>query len=54
MRELTYMIARHPAWLPYYVLYSGAKIAGTLLAHMADVMPRWLVRRVSLHRYYWN
>lgn len=54
MRELRYMLTRHPAWLPYYVLYCGAKVAGTLLAHMAEVMPRWLVRRVSLHRYYWT
>ena len=54
LREFRHMLARHPLWLPYYALYSGAKIVGTLLAHAADVMPRWMARRFSLHRYYWT
>lgn len=53
-REFLWMARRHPLWLPYYVLYTGAKAAGTLAAHFADRMPRSWARRCSLHRYYWS
>ncbi len=52
-REIWFMISRYPLWLPYYAVYNGAKILGTLLAHAADWLPRSVARRFSLHRYYW-
>jgi rhamnosyltransferase len=53
-RELRHMIKRHPEWLPYYVAYTTTKILATLAAHAAPVLPRWLLRRISLHAYYWK
>lgn len=53
-REFAWMVRHHPHWLPYYVLYNGAKVAGTLAAHYAERMPRSWARRCSLHRYYWD
>ena len=52
--ETVFMITHHPFWLPYYLLYNLAKIAGTLLAHVGDRLPLWLLRRVSLHSYHWE
>jgi rhamnosyltransferase len=52
--ELAYIVRHAPLWLPYYVLYTGAKTLGTLLAHVGDHLPRWLLKKVSLHSYYWN
>lgn len=52
--EVLYMIRHAPMWLPYYILYTGAKTLGTLLAHVGDRLPRWLLKRISLHRYYWE
>lgn len=52
--EMTFMATHHPFWLPYYLLYNLAKIAGTLLAHVGDRLPLWMLRRVSLHSYHWE
>jgi len=52
-RELVYM-ARRPAKLPYYLLYTLAKTSGTLLGHCAGWMPASLARRLSFHRYHWS
>ncbi|MDA0989638.1 MAG: glycosyltransferase family 2 protein, partial [Verrucomicrobia bacterium] len=52
--EVVFMLRDHPRWLPYYVLYTGAKTAGTLASHLADRLPRRLVRRLSLHPDYWG
>ncbi len=53
-RELRFMLLRYPLWLPYYAVYNGAKIVGTLLAHLAESLPRPVVRQLSLHRYHWR
>jgi rhamnosyltransferase len=53
-REFRHMARRHPAWLPYYALYTCAKTAGTLAGHFAERMPRRVARRLSLHRYHWE
>lgn len=53
-RELGFMIKKYPLWLPYYFIYTAAKVLGALLAHFGDQLPKWLVRRVSLHAYYWD
>lgn len=52
--EAMYVLTRHPFWIPYYVCYTAAKSAGTLLGHFADRLPRWVLRRVSLHAYHWQ
>lgn len=52
--EFLYILRTAPQWLPYYLLYTGAKTLGTLLAHAGDRLPRWVLKRVSLHSYYWD
>lgn len=53
-QEVGYMARRHARWLPYYGLYSLAKIGGSLAAHVTDWLPTRLVRAISLHRYHWD
>ena len=53
-REFLHMLRHHPAWLPYYLLYTAAKAGGTLAGHFAERMPRRLARACSLHRYHWD
>ncbi len=52
--ELRYIAKTAPSWLPYYVLYTGAKALGTMLAHVGERIPRWLLKKISLHSYYWD
>lgn len=54
LREIGFMVRRHPLWLPYYFLYTATKTAATLTAHIGDHLPGWVLRRISLHRYYWR
>jgi len=54
LEELRYMVRNHPLSLPYYFLYNLAKIGGTFAAHVADRLPRRVVRAMSLHRYHWE
>jgi rhamnosyltransferase len=53
-REMRYMVRHHPLHLPYYFLYTCCKAIGTVAGHFADRMPRWMVQRLSLHRYHWQ
>ena len=52
--ETVYVAQTKPLWLPYYFLYTLAKTSGTIASHFAERMPRWLLRRVSLHAYHWK
>ena len=52
--EVRHMVRNHPLSLPYYFLYNLAKIGGSLAAHVADRLPRRVVRAMSLHRYHWE
>ena len=52
-REFGYVARAAPRWLPYYVLYTLAKTAGTVAGHFAHRLPRPLLRRLSLHSYHW-
>ena len=54
MREMRHMVVRHPRRIPYYFLYTVAKTAGTVMGHFAPVLPRFLLRRLSLHSYHWK
>lgn len=53
-RELLFMVRNHPLTLPYYFFYNLAKTAGTIAGHMAPVMPKWILRKASLHSYHWK
>ncbi len=53
-KESLFIMRKHPFFLPYYFLYTLAKCAGTFLGHYAERMPRWLVRKLSLHSYHWQ
>lgn len=52
--EMLYVLRHAPLWLPYYGLYTASKTLGTLLAHVGDRLPYWLLKRVSLHSYHWE
>jgi rhamnosyltransferase len=52
--EAGHILRHHPAHLPRYALYTVMKTAGTVAGHFAPRMPRWLLRRLSLHRYHWE
>ena len=54
LRELAYIARNYPCYLLHYMLYNIAKASGTVAAHFADRMPRWMARKCSLHRYYWK
>jgi rhamnosyltransferase len=51
--EVGYILKNHPAYFPYYCLYTLAKTGGTVAGHFATRMPRPLVKRLSLHSYHW-
>lgn len=53
-QETGYMLRHHPLYVPYYCLYTLAKMAGVFCSHFADRMPLCLARACSLHRYYWD
>lgn len=53
-QEVGYMLRHFPRWLPYYALYSLAKVGGSLCAHVTEWLPRRLLRALSLHRYHWE
>jgi len=53
LAEVWYMTRNHPLSLPRYFFYNIAKIGGSLAAHLADRLPRSVVRALSLHRYHW-
>lgn len=53
-REISYILKHSPLSLPYWFLYTAAKTAGTLSSHAAEHMPRWLLRKLSLHSYHWK
>ncbi len=53
-REAKFILLKHPLWLPYYLAYTFMKATGTIAGHFADRMPRWMLRRLSLHHYHWS
>lgn len=52
-REACYVARKAPLMMPYYVLFAIAKAAGTVTGHLVPYLPRWLLRRISLHDYHW-
>lgn len=53
-KEAANIFFHHPLWIPYYLAYTAAKTFGTVAGHFADHMPRWLLRRLSMHSYHWK
>lgn len=53
-RELGYILRHHPLYFPYYCLYTLAKTGGTVTGHFAPHLPRFLLKRLSLHSYHWQ
>ena len=53
VKECGYILRNHPRTIPYYFCYTVAKSTATLAGHFGDFMPRWLLRRISLHSYHW-
>jgi rhamnosyltransferase len=54
LRQEVWMMLHHPSWLFHYTGYVFAKTLGTILGHFADKLPLWILKRVSLHAYYWT
>jgi rhamnosyltransferase len=54
LEELRYLARHAPLWLFYYPFYVLAKTSATLLAHRADRLPIYVLRRVSMHSYHWQ
>jgi rhamnosyltransferase len=54
VRETWFIVRHHPLWIPYFVLYTATKTAATLTGHVADHLPRRVLRRISLHGYHWR
>lgn len=53
-QEGAFIARRHPRYLPYYCLYTLAKVSGTLAGHCARRLPNALRKRLSLHSYHWK
>jgi len=51
--EFVFVLRRYPLWLPRYALHVLAKVLAVPLAHCADRLPTWILRRVSMHSYHW-
>ena len=54
MEESLFIARRHPWWFPYYVVYTGVKTVATLVAHVADSLPKCVLRCISMHAYHWK
>ncbi len=54
LKETAFIVRNHHRWIPYYTLYTGAKVLGALLAHIGTHLPTPILRRVSLHAYHWQ
>ncbi len=52
--ECLYILRVRPFWFPYYLLYALNRAAAVFLAHWADRIPLWLVKKMSMHKYYWD
>lgn len=52
--EMRYVLRSHFWRLPYYLCYTAAKVGGTILGRFADRLPRFLARKCSMHKYYWD
>ena len=52
--EQEYIWRNHKSWVPYYVLYYATKVGGSLFGKYAHALPRWLCRKMSMHKYYWD
>jgi rhamnosyltransferase len=53
-QEAKYILKNYPLRVPHYLLYTTMKTLGTLAGHFVHRMPRFLLRRLSLHRYHWT
>ncbi len=50
LHELRFLVKRgHAAWIPYALVYEATKCLGFVLGLLFDVMPKWLVSRLSLN-----
>ena len=52
--ECAHVARTSPLLLPYYALYTLAKTGGTVMGHFAEKLPRWALRRLSMHSYHWD
>jgi rhamnosyltransferase len=54
LRQEALMMLHHPRWLFHYAGYVFAKTMGTILGHFADKLPVSILKRVSMHSYFWT
>lgn len=52
--EFRQILTQYPRWFPYYVLYLGSKVSGSLAGHVARHFPDRFNRRLSMHKRFWD
>ncbi len=52
--EFVMMLRKHRCALPGYLAYVCARSMGVFLGHYANTLPRFVVKRLSFHRYHWE
>jgi rhamnosyltransferase len=41
-------------WIPYLLAYETTRATAFALGQRANLLPRWIRRRLSLHKYHWE
>jgi rhamnosyltransferase len=41
-------------WIPYLLAYEATRTVAFLMGQRAQLLPRWMNRKLSLHKYYWE
>lgn len=54
LQELFYILSKKPLSIIYFFEYNIAKTIGTLLGLHADKLPKKLIKKLSMHSYYWK
>lgn len=54
LKEIVFVLRNYPQKLPYYFLYTAAKTAGTIMGHCVKILPRCILKRLSMHSYHWK
>jgi rhamnosyltransferase len=52
--EIKEIFTKHPFWIPYYFSYLAAKTAGAVAGHYASIIPSKWVKRLSMHKTFWE
>ena len=54
MKEMLFLIKKHPIWIPYAVVYDFLKFAGYIIGKQERYLPLFLKKRLSLYNLHWK